>query len=210
MNIVFRSLSAALISCAPVIASAQAALAVGATQAPTLRTGLPIPMRNSAMLTTKGKELRVGQRVPLEVAEAVMLNGQVVIPVGSPGMGEITTVRNKGMWGKSGGITGRVLYVRVGDRQIRLSGSFDDKGVTGTVGVVAAIAFIPVAGFFTTGTSAVIPAGAPISAFLDEDVPVAFGSSTMTQPTPQVEARPPVIPAASSTGTVQVAAAPKR
>jgi hypothetical protein len=176
-----------------------------------LRTGLPVPMRNSAMLTTKGKELRVGQRVPLEVAEAVMLNGQVVIPAGSPGMGEITTVRNKGMWGKSGGITGRVLYVRVGDRQIRLSGSFDDKGVTGTVGVVAAIAFIPVAGFFTTGTSAVIPAGAPISAFLDEDVPVTFANAVPSQAPLLAEGRTAPSPAAPSTAAaVQIAAAPNK
>jgi len=71
-----------------------------------------------------------------------------------------------------------VLYARVGDRQIRMSGTFDDKGKTGTVGVVAAVAFIPVAGFFTTGTSAEIPAGAAVSAFLDEDVPVAFANAT--------------------------------
>ncbi len=141
-----------------------------------LRAGTPIPMRTAVALTTKGKNLRVGERVPLEVAEAISLNGQIVIPAGSTGMAEVTTVRNKGMWGKSGAINARVLYVRVGDRQIRLSGSFDDKGVTGTVGVVAAIAFVPIAGFFTTGTSAMIPAGAPISAFLDEDVPVTLAA----------------------------------
>jgi hypothetical protein len=135
-------------------------------------------MRNMTDLTTNGKHLRVGQRVALEVAESVRLNGQVVIPAGSPGVGEITTVRNKGMWGKSGGITARVLYLRVGDRQIRLSGTFDDKGVTGTAAVVGAIVLIPVVGFFTTGTSAKIPVGTPVSAFLDEDVPVAFAAGT--------------------------------
>ncbi|QAY78572.1 hypothetical protein [Sphingosinicella sp. BN140058] len=56
---------------------------------------------------------------------------------------------------------------------IRLSGAVDDKGTTGTAGVVASIAFVPVAGFFVTGTSAQIPTGAPVKAFLDEDVSVA-------------------------------------
>jgi hypothetical protein len=51
-----------------------------------------------------------------------MLNGKIVIPAGSPAQGEITSVRNKGMWGKSGHITARVLYATVGGRQIRLSG----------------------------------------------------------------------------------------
>ena len=83
-----------------------------------------------------------------------MLGSMVVIPAGSPATGEVTDVRRKGMWGKSGRITARVLNVRVGDRLIRLTGTFDDKGVTGTAGVVAAIAFVPIAGFFMTGTSA--------------------------------------------------------
>ena len=55
----------------------------------------------------------------------------MVIPAGSPATGEVTDVRRKGMWGKSGRITARVLNVRVGDRLIRLTGTFDDKGVLG-------------------------------------------------------------------------------
>ena len=68
---------------------------------------------------------------------------------------EITDVRNKGMWGKSGRLVARVLYVTVNGRQIRLSGAFNDKGKAGGVGGVAvsAVVFLP-AGFFMTGTSA--------------------------------------------------------
>ncbi|RYD69003.1 MAG: hypothetical protein EOP84_29305, partial [Verrucomicrobiaceae bacterium] len=181
MNSFSRGLGAVMLAVCVAPAIAQAPLLVGGAQLPMLRAGTPVPMRNTSDLTTNGKHLRVGQRVPLEVAESVRLNGQVVIPAGSPGMGEITTVRNKGMWGKSGGITARVLYVRVGDRQIRLSGTFDDKGTTGTAAVVGAVLLIPVVGFFTTGTSAKIPVGAPVSAFLDEDVPVAFAAGTPVQ-----------------------------
>ena len=159
-------------------ASAQAPLSAAAPPSgAALRAGLEIPMRTKVELTTNGKVMHAGDRIPLEVAEGVTLDGQTVIPAGTPGMGEITTVRNKGMWGKSGAFTGRVLYIRVGDRQIRMSGTFDDKGKTGTGGVVAAIAFVPVAGFFTTGTSAKLPIGAPVKAFLDEDVPVALAGA---------------------------------
>lgn len=72
-----------------------------------------------------------------------------------------------------------MLYVRVGDRQIRLTGAFDEKGTTGTAGVVAAIAaFVPIAGFFATGTSARIPLGAPVKGFVDEDVPVVGAAAS--------------------------------
>jgi hypothetical protein len=124
-------------------------------------------------ITTNGKKLRVGQRVRLNVASPVMLGSSIVIPAGAPAEAEITDVRNKGMWGKSGRIEARVLNVRVDGRLIRLTGAFDDKGVTGTAGVVGAIALVPIAGFFVTGTSAIIPAGGGIKAFLDEDLQIA-------------------------------------
>ena len=176
----------------PVPAQSGVPLTVGAPQAAVLRTGTEVPLVMAEDLTTKGKKLRVGQRIHLTVAEDVKLNGQVVISAGSPAMGELTDVRNKGMWGKSGHIGAQLLYLEVNGRQIRLSGQFDDKGVTGTAGVVAAIAFVPVAGFFTTGTSAHIPLGGAVKGFIDEDVPVAFAN---VAPTPMVVPAKAVLPA---------------
>ncbi|OBX18978.1 hypothetical protein A9995_09600 [Erythrobacter sp. QSSC1-22B] len=125
-------------------------------------------------VTTKEKAARVGQRIKMEVAAPVEVNGVVVIPAGSPAEGEVVSVRNKGMWGKSGHLAARVLYTRVNGRQIRLTGSFDDKGVTGTAGVIGAVAFVPIVGFFVTGTSAVLPMGGEVPAFIDEDVQLAM------------------------------------
>jgi hypothetical protein len=140
-----------------------------------LRIGTAIPLRLEEELTTKGKQLRVGQRIHLTTAEPVMVNGVNVIPVGTPAEGEITEVRNKGMWGKSGHLAARILYMTVYGRQIRLSGTFDDKGVAGGWGAaaVSAFVFLP-AGFFMTGTSAKIPAGAVVKGFVAEDVPLAM------------------------------------
>ena len=138
-----------------------------------LRAGTAIPLVMAQSITSKDKSLRTGAQINLQTASPVMLGGSVVIPAGSPATAEITEVRRKGMWGKSGRIAARVLNVRVGDRLIRLSGTFDDKGVTGTAGVVGAIVLLPVAGFFISGTSASINAGAGVKAFLDEDLKIA-------------------------------------
>jgi len=101
-----------------------------------LRAGVEVPLRVEENLTSNDKTVREGNQIRMSVASDVRLGNLVVIPAGSPATGEITDVRHKGMWGKSGRIVGRVLNVRVGDRLIRLTGSFDDKGVTGTAGVV--------------------------------------------------------------------------
>lgn len=183
----------------PAQAAPTSAPLVAAISAPSteniLRAGTEVPLVTREELTTKKKQLRVGQRVQLEVSANVEMNGVVVVPVGTPAIAEITEVRNKGMWGKSGYINCRIISMRLGDRTVRLSGSFDDKGVTGTAGVVAAVVLIPVVGFFTTGTSANIPAGSGTKGFLDEDI--AF--RTVAAPAPvlviPITAPPPAAPA---------------
>jgi hypothetical protein len=170
---------------------------VGGQQTSVLRAGTPINLKTLTELTTKGKHLKVGDRFSLEVADPVSINGQVVIPVGSNAVGEITSVRNKGMWGKSGNIETRLLYVTANDRRIRLSGAVADKGAKTGGGAIAtsAIVFLP-AGFFMTGTSAVIPPGTRVAAILDEDVPIVFAAPVQTMAVP---AHAPVMVPVSAT-----------
>jgi hypothetical protein len=142
-----------------------------------LRAGSPIPVALSEALTTKGKALKVGQRVQLEVAQDVLLDGRVVVPARSPVEGVLTEVRNKGMWGKSGGIHLQMKSVSINGSTIRLKGDMDSRGQTGTAGVVGALVALPIAGFFVTGTSAEMPLNMPGRAFLDQDIALAPAAS---------------------------------
>ena len=164
-------------------AIAQQTLVVGAPAVPMLHVGTEVPVRTRIELSTEHKALRAGQRFEIETSEPIQLNGRTVIPVGTTGVGEVTDVSNKGMWGKSGHFGVQLLYLRMGDRQIRLTGKADDKGHAGGAAAVAvsAIVFLP-AGFFMTGTSARLPAGTAIKGFLAEDVPVAFAGDTGPAP----------------------------
>jgi hypothetical protein len=140
-----------------------------------IESGTEIVLRLREELTTDKKKLKAGYRFQMEVAEPLRLNNQIIIPSGTPAIGEVTDVRNKGMWGKSGYIEARAISMRIGGRTIRLSGTFDDKGAAGTD-------LIPVVGFFTSGSSATIAAGSTVKAFLDEDIVVA--KPTVPAPTP--------------------------
>lgn len=152
-----------------------------------LRTGTPVSLRIIEGVTTKDKSAKINDRVRMEVAEAISLNNVVVIPAGSPAVGELTGVRYKGMWGKSGRIVGRVLTLNANGRTIRLSGTFDTNGGSGTAGAVAvsALVFLP-AGFFMTGKSAEFPAGSVVRGFIDEDVNVKISPSTATSSEPMI------------------------
>ncbi|CAA9521074.1 MAG: hypothetical protein AVDCRST_MAG23-202 [uncultured Sphingosinicella sp.] len=146
------------------------------TSGDVLRAGAPVPVALGQALTTKGKVLKVGQRVQLEVAHDVMLNGRVVIPARSPVEGVLTHVRNKGMWGKSGAIQLAIKSVNINGTSVRLKGEMDSRGETGTAGVVGAVVALPIAGFFVTGTSAEMPLNMPGRAFLDQDIVLAPAS----------------------------------
>ena len=157
-----------------------------------LRAGIEVPLTLEEKLDSNDKSLREGQQFRMSVANNVMLGNMVVIPAGSPATGEIVEIRRKGMWGKSGHITARAINVRVGDRLIRLTGNFDEKGTAGGVGAVAvsALVFAP-AGFFMTGTSAKIPVGAGVRAFLDEDLTIAAPQPVAAAAPVAVQTAPP-------------------
>src|SRR5687768_13915326 len=81
---------------APVVpgpAVAAAPISAPATTNAVLRVGTEVPLRLRHELTTKGKQLRVGHRFQMETSEPVLVNGVTVIPVGSPAVGEITSIR---------------------------------------------------------------------------------------------------------------------
>ena len=209
--------AAALLALYPSIGLAQVAPSVMVAQAPpavlapiappagnaVLRIGTEVPFRLLEEITTKGKKLRVGNRARMETSEPIVVNGVTVIPAGTPAVAEITDVKNKGMWGKSGKFTARLLYMTVNGRQIRLSGGFDDKGTAGGVGAVAvsAIVFLP-AGFFMTGTSAQLPAGTVVKGFIDEDVPLTIAAEAVA-PLKVVAPEPVGVPAPTAAAAPQ-------
>lgn len=168
-------LAAAVCLAAPSAAMAQAkTIVVGKSAAKknVLQRGTEIRMETLRELNSN--DAKVGDRFDLEVTEDVKLNGVTVIEAGTRGVGEVTVAKRKGMWGKSGKLETRLLHLEVGDEKIRISGAAGGQGKTGTAGVVASLAVVPIAGFFVTGTTATIPPRTATVATLDEDIPVQF------------------------------------
>ena len=169
----------------PVAPPAQSAPGQSAAPAPTvlvvpaaaasnavLPAGTVIRMRSLTELHSNSN--KTGEQFDVEVAEDVLVNGVVVIPRGSIGRGEVTRAKKKGMWGRSGRMETRLLSVRANGMTIPITGTVAEKGDTGTAGVVAAVAFLPVAGFFVTGTSAVLPVGTPYTGRTEGDIPLSL------------------------------------
>lgn len=196
MNKIWFALASSAVVCLSAPASSQTAgMVVGAPSraGPFLPQGTSVRLRTLSPLSSTDN--KAGDRFDLEVSEDVLLNGRVVIPRGSPGKGEITLVKKKGMWGKSGKLETRVLSVRANGMDIPLRGTVLDKGDTGTAGVVGAILVLPVAGFFVTGTSAVLPQGTGFTGLTESDLPVTFADQAPAPPAAVVigSAPPPTV-----------------
>ena len=165
----------------PACVQAQTAMVVGQPSAASvLRQGTTLRLRTISAMNSK--DIRTGQMFDLETVDDVLVDGHIVIPRGSPARGEVTFAKQKGMWGKSGKIDTQLLSVRANGVDIAIRGTASQKGDTGTAGVVGAIAFLPVAGFFVTGTSASLAAGTSFTGVVVNDMPLTFSDRMPASP----------------------------
>ena len=124
-----------------------------------------------------------GETFPLTVAEDVRVGPYLVIPKGSPALGQVARIGEKGMFGRSGKLDLALLYVEVGGKRIRLTGQTRKKGTPGTGPVLVTAILVGGWSGFISGTSAVLPAGSLLTAYVLNDVPLGLpGTSPASTP----------------------------
>lgn len=133
-----------------------------------------------------------GMRIRLRVHQPILIGGKIVVPVGTPAFGTVVTAEDSGGLGKSGRMTARLQYIRLGDADIPLDGDLSAKG-TGAGSAGVAVLFTGVVGLFHRGNNAKIKAGEIVSAFVSEDVLLDFASSPVKRVAP-LPASAPVTP----------------
>jgi hypothetical protein len=153
------------------LVAAQPLLAQSSPPAPAsvmLKAATPVRVITSAPLSSKTSAK--GERVALEVAEDVIVEGKTLIAKGTAVIGEISDARVKAMLGQSGKLAVRPLYLRIGTQTVRLSGENGTKAKTSGGAVVGLALVSPL----FTGRSAVIPAGTEIPASIERDVTITL------------------------------------
>lgn len=133
-----------------------------------LPAGTPLVMRTLTQVSTKDN--KPGDRIHLEVAENIIFRDQIVIPVGAPVIAEIAATQRNGHFGKKGKIEVRLVEVQTPHGPVRLAGSANDEGISGTAVSVATILLVSPLGFLIHGTSAHIPPGTVVKGQLDGDL----------------------------------------
>lgn len=123
-----------------------------------------IVLRMSDDLTSKGGKIDAGHMFRLTVAYDIRVQGTIVIPSGTPAVGEVTMRTGKGVFGKSGKMEVELRHVDLNGRRIPVTGKFRQEGEGNTLAAVGAI-FLTAPLLFVTGKSAVIPRGRELTGY---------------------------------------------
>ena len=126
----------------------------------TILPGMPIHL--TTVVPLDSRSVKQGQRFELRVSEDVLVESTVVIPRGSPAVGEIEAVSGKGMVGKAGRLVLAPLFIDVGGERVNLTGISVERGKDSTAGVAVGSILLSGWGMFISGKSASVPAGATV------------------------------------------------
>lgn len=124
----------------------------------------------------------------LRVNKPVEVDGRVIIPVGTPGFGEVISAERAGSVGKKGTMSARLLRIHLGDATIPIEGRVDATG-RGAGSAGAAVLLGGIMGLFHRGNNAKIKAGEILMGFTSEDVTLDLSAPAARRvDTPQVAA----------------------
>ncbi len=154
----------------PIVPSVPAASRLSVNAPLRLAAGTPIRFVTDA--TIDSRAIVQGQRFSITVAEDVMVGAAVVITRGTKAVGEVDAVTHKGMFGKSGTMALRPLFIELGGQRLNLTGATSSRG-KGAVGAAAvSTVLVGALGLIITGKNAVVAAGSPLTGELRDDAMV--------------------------------------
>lgn len=123
----------------------------------TLAPNTEVVVTPNDTLTTKS--LKVGDKFKIATVFDVMQDGFVVIPRGTPGEATVSYRTGKGAFGKSAKMEVTFNWLKLGDRQIPLNGTYRQEGQGNAGAAVGVVVAAGVFGAFVTGHSATITNG---------------------------------------------------
>jgi hypothetical protein len=166
--------------------------------------GTPIWVETTEVISTKVH--KPGDHFGLRLVEPIMLDGQVIVPAGLTGQGEVIDSARPGIGGKPAKL---VLAARFLDRDgqhvtirgLKLGAAGVDR--TNTSLAVSFIPYVGLAGIFVHGGEIDIPAGTKGAAKLGVDIELSpLPAAPVSAPVPAA-APAPVAPTSASTSTAK-------
>lgn len=138
------------------------------------------PVKLKLMENMSSHDATVGQEVPFEVVDPVMVDGVTVIQNGANAVGTVTLAKRKGHLGRGGKLNINIDFVMLADGEKAMLRAVKDTNggghgavMTGAI-VATSLVFFPAAPLFLFmhGKDINIPEGTEITAFINGDHPL--------------------------------------
>lgn len=133
-----------------------------------LHEGTPVLLKFVSDLSSK--TAHVGDTVEFLLDDDLKVGDSIVVPKGAHAVATVSEAHKAGMMGKPGELNVQMQYLIVGSNHVRIRGTQGREGQSKTGATVAlTVVFGPV-GLIKHGKNVVIPAGTPLTAYVDQDV----------------------------------------
>lgn len=138
-----------------------------------LNAGTPVAL--AAAEEVNSSTHKEGDTFKLTVLNDVKIGETIVIPRGTPAIGEITWRTGKGAFGKSGKLEFALRYIELNGQKIPVTGNFRQEGEGNTVATGVGVIAIGVFAGFITGKRARVPVGRELMSQIAQNVPFSNG-----------------------------------
>jgi hypothetical protein len=129
-----------------------------------------------------------GTRFRLEVAEVIAIDDQIVVPAGSPAIGEVIHAAKPGMSGKGGELILATRFLLAGEREVKLRSFTAGNGIDRLALAHGLGVTLGIPALFVVGKNLVLPTGTDVYAKVatDTSLPSVVGTWDAGIPQPSI------------------------
>jgi hypothetical protein len=147
-----------------------------------------LPLKSPVLLEftaeVSSKTAHKGSPVEFLLAEDVLIDGQRLIPKGTPAIGEVIHAQKSGFGGRGGELIIAARYIQHGEQRVSLrslkplAGPYAGKNNSDAALAVSMIPYAGLVSLFITGGEIVIPAGTKALALTAVEAQIAVSPAT--------------------------------
>jgi len=133
-----------------------------------LREGTQVELKFANALSSK--TAHIGDSVEFQLDDDLKVGDAIVVPKGAHAVATVSDAKKSGMMGRPGELSVQIQYLLVGGNHVRIRGTQGREGDSRTGAAVALTVIFGPIGLIKHGKNIVIPAGTPLTAYVDQDV----------------------------------------
>jgi hypothetical protein len=155
----------------------------GAASGPAAAPGKPACIMNEGCLLKEGTEVPLkfansissktaneGDPVEFVLDDDLKAGDSIVVSKGAHALATVTTAKKAGMMGRPGDLAVQIQYLVVGSNRVHIRGTKGREGDSKTGAAVALTVLFGPIGLIKHGKNVEIPAGSPLTAYVDQDI----------------------------------------